>query len=56
MLVIFFNHIKNFLGDLIIFTMSMMGVPCKRRISVSSGSWLRIQNDVTRVAKTNILW
>ena len=30
-------------------------VPCKRRSSVNSGAWLRRFDDVTGVAKTNIM-
>jgi len=30
-------------------------VPCKRRSSVNSGAWLRRFDDVTEVAKTDIL-
>jgi len=30
-------------------------VPCKRRSSVNSGAWLRRFDDVTGVAKTDIL-
>jgi len=30
-------------------------VPCKRRNSVNSGTWLRRFDDVTGVAKTDIL-
>jgi len=30
-------------------------VPCKRQSSVNSGAWLRRFDDITRVAKTDIL-
>jgi len=33
----------------------LVGVPCKRRSSVNSGAWLRRFDDVTGVAKTDML-